>query len=116
MPTGHYLVGGAFAVAVSFLVLALLSGDFLDRFWRQRLPLFALRDDARTIVSLLSFAGFAVLVAAGIFGSRDPLSNPLPLTIWTLLWVGADACAGTCSAISGRGSIRGTGRGGSSRA
>ena len=23
-----------------------------------------------------------------MFGSRDPLSNPLPLTVWTLLWVG----------------------------
>ena len=30
----------------------------------------------------------AVLVAAGFLGSRDPLSNPLPLTVWTLLWVG----------------------------
>ena len=29
-----------------------------------------------------------MLVAAGFFGSRDPLSNPLPLTVWTLLWVG----------------------------
>ena len=28
------------------------------------------------------------LVAAGFLGSRDPLSNPLPLTVWTLLWVG----------------------------
>ena len=36
----------------------------------------------------ISFAGFAVLIAAGLFGSRDPLSNPLPLVIWTLLWVG----------------------------
>ena len=30
----------------------------------------------------------AMLVAAGFLGSRDPLSNPLPLTVWTLLWVG----------------------------
>ena len=28
------------------------------------------------------------LLAAGIAGSRDPLSNPLPLTVWTLLWIG----------------------------
>jgi hypothetical protein len=88
LPTGYYAVGGAFAVAASFLVLALLPGDFLDRFWRKRLPLFAVRDDARTVVSLLSFACLAVLVAAGFWGSRDPLSNPLPLTVWTLLWVG----------------------------
>jgi hypothetical protein len=29
-----------------------------------------------------------MLVAAGFLGSRDPLSNPLPLVIWSLLWVG----------------------------
>lgn len=88
LPTGYYLVGGAFAVAVSFLVLALLPPASLDRFWRRRLALFTLGDTARTVVSLLSFAGFAILVAAGLLGSRDPLSNPLPLVIWTLLWAG----------------------------
>ncbi|RWP60450.1 hypothetical protein [Mesorhizobium sp.] len=88
LPTGYYVAGGAFAVAASFLVLALLPSDFPDRFWRRRLPLFAFGDGARAVVSLISFAGFAILVAAGLFGSRDPLSNPLPLAIWTLLWVG----------------------------
>ncbi|RWB28145.1 hypothetical protein [Mesorhizobium sp.] len=88
LPTGYYVAGGALAVAASFLVLALLPSDFPARFWRRRLPLFAFGDGARATVSLISFAGFAILVAAGLFGSRDPLSNPLPLTIWTLLWVG----------------------------
>jgi hypothetical protein len=87
LPTGYYLAGGALAVAASFLVLALLPPEAVDRFWRRRQPLFAFGDGFRTVVSLISFAGFAVLVAAGLFGSRDPLSNPLPLTIWTLLWV-----------------------------
>ncbi|WP_419695500.1 hypothetical protein ACN2CC_02680 [Mesorhizobium muleiense] len=88
LPTGYYVAGGAFAVAASFLVLALLPSDFPARFWRWRLPLFAFGDGARAVVSLISFAGFVILIAAGLFGSRDPLSNPLPLAIWTLLWVG----------------------------
>ncbi|RWN52762.1 hypothetical protein [Mesorhizobium sp.] len=88
LPTGYYVAGGAFAVAASFLVLALLPSDFPARFWRRRLPLFAFGDGARAVVSLISFAGFVILIAAGLFGSRDPLSNPLPLAIWTLLWVG----------------------------
>ncbi|MDG4882288.1 hypothetical protein [Mesorhizobium sp. WSM4884] len=88
LPTGYYIAGGALAVAVSFLVLALLPPAALDRFWRRRLSLFAFSGGPRTIVSLFSFAGFALLVAAGLFGSRDPLSNPLPLVIWTLLWAG----------------------------
>ncbi|TIT25897.1 MAG: hypothetical protein E5W76_35165, partial [Mesorhizobium sp.] len=41
LPTGYYVAGGALAVAVSFLVLALLPPAALDRFWRRRLPLFA---------------------------------------------------------------------------
>ncbi|RWE40173.1 MAG: hypothetical protein EOS78_09450 [Mesorhizobium sp.] len=88
LPTGYYLIGGAFAVAVSFLVLALLPPDTLDRFWRRRLPLFTFSDSARTTISLISFAGFVILVTAGFIGSRDPLSNPLPLVVWTLLWAG----------------------------
>ncbi|MBZ9706878.1 hypothetical protein LB543_09120 [Mesorhizobium sp. ESP7-2] len=88
LPTGYYLIGGAFAVAASFLMLTLLPADWIDRFWHRRLPLFAFSDSARIAVSVISFAGFAVLVAAGFLGSRDPLSNPLPLVIWTLLWAG----------------------------
>ncbi|WP_091576187.1 hypothetical protein [Mesorhizobium qingshengii] len=94
LPTGYYLAGGAFAVAVSFLVLALLPADRLESFWRRRLPLFALGDSARAAVSLISFAGFAILIAAGVLGSRDPLSNPLPLVIWTLLWAGGTLLQG----------------------
>ncbi|TPL33217.1 hypothetical protein, partial [Mesorhizobium sp. B2-4-6] len=88
LPTGYYLAGGALAVAVSFLVLALLPPAALDNFWRKRLSLLTFGDHPRTIVSLISFAGFALLIAAGLFGSRDPLSNPLPLVVWTLLWAG----------------------------
>ncbi|TGQ88955.1 hypothetical protein EN851_24710 [Mesorhizobium sp. M8A.F.Ca.ET.208.01.1.1] len=88
LPTGYYLIGGAFAVAVSFLVLALLPPDTLDRFWRRCLPLFTFSDGARIVISLISFAGLVILITAGFIGSRDPLSNPLPLVVWTLLWAG----------------------------
>ncbi|MGN6538649.1 MAG: hypothetical protein ACTHKQ_23345 [Mesorhizobium sp.] len=88
LPTGYYLLGGAVAVAVSFLVLALLPATAPARLWRRRLPLFEAGEGLRLAVSLLSFAVFAALVVAGFVGSRDPLSNPLPLTIWTLMWAG----------------------------
>ncbi len=92
LPTGYYIAGGAAAVAASFLVLAMLPPRFLERLATQRLALFSLGasfcENARLLVSLLSFAVFATLVAAGLLGSRDPLSNPLPLVVWTLLWVG----------------------------
>jgi len=88
LPTGYYLLGGSVAVAVSFLVLALLPASLPARLWRRRLPIAASRERPRLALSLLSFAVFAALITAGFAGSRDPLSNPLPLTLWTLLWAG----------------------------
>jgi hypothetical protein len=88
LPTGYYVIGGAMAVAASFLVLAVLPPNLLGRAAALRLPLGRIGDGGRMWVSLLSFAVLAVLVVAGLIGSRDPLSNPLPLTVWTLLWVG----------------------------
>ncbi|MFU0504285.1 hypothetical protein [Pseudaminobacter sp. NGMCC 1.201702] len=87
LPTGYYIVGGALAVAASFLVLAVLPPKWLERLSAQRLALWPI-GDGRIVTSLLVFSFFALLVAAGFLGSRDPLSNPLPLTVWTLLWVG----------------------------
>jgi hypothetical protein len=88
LPTGHYVVGGALAVGISFLVLAVLPPATLERFWKRRLLVGRLGDGPRPIVSLLFFILLSILVAAGLFGSRDPLSNPLPLTVWTLMWIG----------------------------
>jgi hypothetical protein len=88
LPTGHYIVGGASAVAASFLALTLLPSGALGRLASMRLTLFRLEDRTRPFVSALSFLCTLALLAAGFVGSRDPLSNPLPLTIWTLLWVG----------------------------
>lgn len=94
LPTGYYSLGGALAVAASFLVLALAPPRLVGQIWSKRLTLFPLGEEMRTVTSLLSFAGFALLIAAGFWGSRDPLSNPLPLTIWTLLWVGLTLAQG----------------------
>ncbi|MDW6026489.1 hypothetical protein SAZ10_32485 [Mesorhizobium sp. BAC0120] len=88
LPIGHYIVGGAAAVAASFLALVFLPAGSLGRFAAARLALIRLPSAARSYVSVVSFGILLVLIAAGFFGSRDPLSNPLPLTIWTLLWVG----------------------------
>jgi len=52
-----------------------------------RLPLFALTPPSPAVPSFLVFLFLAALVAAGFWGNRDPLENPLPLTIWTLWWI-----------------------------
>lgn len=88
LPTGHYMAGGAIAVAMSFVVLAFAPAAPLARAWERRLDIGRLPRRGRTATSLAAFAIFWMLVAAGIHGSRDPLSNPLPLVFWTPFWVG----------------------------
>jgi hypothetical protein len=88
LPTGYYIVGGALAVAASFLVLLAVRPEALERLASARIAIGRVPESLRLPLSALSFFVLATLVLAGAFGSRDPLSNPLPLTIWTLLWVG----------------------------
>lgn len=88
LPTGYYMAGGAAAVALSFVVLALMPAAPLQRLASARLPLGIVPARPRFLTSLASFILLVLLVAIGWLGSRDPLSNPLPLMVWTVFWVG----------------------------
>ena len=94
LPTGHYLAGGAAAVALTFLVLAFVPRAALERLSGWRLALGTLPPGLRFPVSALSFAFLVFLVAAGLFGSGDPLTNPLPLMVWAMFWVGLTLAQG----------------------
>lgn len=94
LPTGYYVAGGAAAVGASFLVLALVPPAPLDRLARMRIALLRIPFDGRALTSLLSFATVCALLFAGVAGSRDPLSNPLPLVFWTVWWVGLTLAVG----------------------
>ena len=93
LPTEYYLIGGAIAVALTFAVLGILPARGLERMFGR-----GVADSSqapphsgkahRHVLSSLSFLFFAFLIFAGFNGSHDPLANPLPLTIWTLGWVG----------------------------
>ncbi len=88
LPTGYYLAGGALAVALSFAILAAIPPGTVARLADWRRGLFIAPREWRLILSWISFAVLAGLIVAGFVGSRDPLSNPLPLVFWTLLWGG----------------------------
>ncbi len=87
LPTGYYMTAGAVAVLATFLLLAFIPKGISDRLADARLRLLALRPPSPVATSLLAFAFLVVLVFAGFYGTRDPLENPLPLTIWTLWWI-----------------------------
>jgi hypothetical protein len=88
LPTGYYLLGGALAVAASFLILLALPAERVKRWCEARLTLTQITAPSETWISVASFAVLVLLILAGYFGSRDPLDNPLPLTVWTLWWIG----------------------------
>ncbi len=85
---------GTVAIALSFLLIALVPPGVLRGLFREWLLPGVRMPPMEVAISLLGLAFWAVLVGAGFNGARDPLSNPLPLTLWTLVWVGlALVCA-----------------------
>ena len=88
LPTGLFLTAGTIAVAVSFLVVVRFRGSVLRR--RLESARRALFTVPRSIpgTNAVASAVLVALVVAGLAGSRDPLANPLPLSVWTLMWVG----------------------------
>jgi len=88
LPTGYYLIGGALAVAASFWALAFVRPATLEIYAACRWRLSDTTERGRFFTSLASLLFMAVLIAAGFLGSHDPLANPLPLIVWTVLWVG----------------------------
>jgi hypothetical protein len=91
MPRGYALWGGTLAVAASFLVLLAIPDTPIRRFAAAGVRLGTLPTTAAPWPSALSFAVMVALIAAGLTGTRDPLENPLPLTVWTLWWGGLTA-------------------------
>lgn len=88
LPTEYYLIGGTLAVAASFLLLAAAPGRALRGLFREARILSVPLPRIETVTSLLSLAVLAALIGIGFTGTRDPLANPLPLTVWTVMWVG----------------------------
>ncbi|MGY6708175.1 MAG: hypothetical protein ACXIVF_07590 [Rhizobiaceae bacterium] len=88
LPTGYYLLGGAIAVALSFIVLALVPPGPLERQVDKRLGGFSLPVWPRLAGSVSCLLLVLFLLYVGVAGSRDPLSNPLPLMVWTVFWIG----------------------------
>jgi hypothetical protein len=85
LPTGWYILGAGVAVALAAAV-GLLAGRLPEFRARALLDRAALLPRAAT--SWIGAVLFWALIAVGIWGTRDPLGNLLPLTIWTALWVG----------------------------
>ncbi len=81
------MIGGALAVLLSFIALAVIPPDLVKRLSGYSQPIRGISGLPVIPCSLGSAVLFAFLIVAGLEGTRDPLHNPLPITVWTLFWV-----------------------------
>ncbi len=87
LPTGAYISAGVAVVVVTVVSLFLVPERAVRRLFAVR-PIAPRRSDGlATITSLMAFAAMCFGLYLGLFGSRDPLSNLLPLGFWTLGWI-----------------------------
>lgn len=88
LPTDYYIAGGTIAVAVSFLLLLFVPATVVRRFATARVAICRTPEIPESATSVVAFAILVLLLLSGWYGTRDPLRNPLPLTIWNLWWAG----------------------------
>ena len=82
LPTGLFQTAGTIAVAVSFLVvIRFRAGTLRNAVESARWRLFPMprRIPGSNAVASVVLLG---LIVAGLAGSRDPLANPLPVSLW----------------------------------
>src|SRR5262245_21422982 len=87
LPTAYYIAGGTLVVAATFLLMLFVPAPALRCMAEARLRLGRPSALPMIIGSSISFLLLIALLVAGLFSSRDPLANPLPLAIWTLFWI-----------------------------
>ncbi len=87
LPTTFFIIGGAVSVFVTVLLVLFLPASALQALFRPFSVSAIPRWPGPAVPSTLSFIAMLALITAGFTGSHDPNRNPLPMAIWTLLWV-----------------------------
>jgi len=93
LPTDIYILTGCLAVIISIVVVSVFPAVFAKQIFKPigfRLPLLGIlfqNEKLKTATSILSLILIVLLVVIGAGGSRDPLTNLLPLSIWTFWWI-----------------------------
>ncbi len=87
LPTDLYIGGGAAVVALTFVLMAAVPAAGLNVLERARRSLGSAPAWNPLVPSAATLVIVVALIATGYLGNRDPLSNPLPLMLWTMWWV-----------------------------
>ncbi|MEP1768407.1 MAG: hypothetical protein ABJJ53_17425 [Sulfitobacter sp.] len=98
LPTSAYATAGTLTVIASILLVTYMPKQSLFKLFQGHnlgLRQFAYGAGVPQAVSGLSSVILLALVFVGIQGPTDPQNNLLPLTIWTVWWVGMFILQGT---------------------
>lgn len=91
LPTGAYAAAGTLTVIASILLVTCLPKKTLSILF-QTISFSGARGKTAQRVSVVTSLGatilFLILVLIGFRGPTDPQNNLLPLTIWTVWWIG----------------------------
>jgi len=93
LPTNFYILSGCLAVVISMLIVSILPHETVFKIYKQiefSLPFASPGSKIpclQNITSLFSLGVVVALIITGVIGSRDPLVNLLPLSIWTFWWI-----------------------------
>ena len=87
LPTDFYISAGITTVVLTVIILGILPAKWsINLFSTKKFTCHPLPKWTADVTSLCSFAILTTLLWIGFTGSGDPLSNLLPLIIWTFWW------------------------------
>lgn len=95
LPLDLYLTGAGGAVALSFVIMALVFRAPPVPGRQRRIDLLRfrplgvlLRPAVMAVLQLISVGLFVLVLAAGFFGTQETLKNIAPAFVWVIWWVG----------------------------
>ncbi len=94
LPTGAWSAAGVAVVMLTVLALALMPERSMRAMYAPRFFATPKAEPLRAATSLFSTIVLGALVVIGLDGPRNPLSNLMPLTLWTVFWIGLVTLAG----------------------
>ncbi|GAW36290.1 hypothetical protein RA2_03360 [Roseovarius sp. A-2] len=86
LPTDVYIAAGGATVVLTVALLAVLPGGVAGAIFRP-VPLAASRPNLHHLFGLVAAGVLLWLIWRGLTGSRDPMMNPLSLSVWVVFWI-----------------------------
>lgn len=94
LPTGAWSAAGVAVVVLTVLALSFTPERTARAMFTPMLFETPDAETLRTATSLIATIALGGLVVIGLDGPRNPVSNLMPLTLWTIFWIGLVTIAG----------------------